>query len=71
VKTYLESHGATVTVLPGPEGDGANLFATIGPKDESGYIVFRAYGCRFGLRTDLDVDCGPREIGFLAGAPRI
>ncbi|MHC2484757.1 acetylornithine deacetylase [Rhizobium leguminosarum] len=39
VKGYLESHGATVTVLPGPEGDRANLFATIGPKDKPGYIL--------------------------------
>ncbi|MGO7029879.1 acetylornithine deacetylase [Rhizobium ruizarguesonis] len=39
VKGYLESHGATVTVLLGPEGDRANLFATIGPKDKPGYIL--------------------------------
>ena len=39
VKGYPESHGATVTVLPGPEGDRANLFATIGPKDKPGYIL--------------------------------
>ncbi|EJC83774.1 acetylornithine deacetylase ArgE [Rhizobium leguminosarum bv. trifolii WSM2297] len=39
VKGYLESHAATVAVLPGPEGDRANLFATIGPKDEPGYIL--------------------------------
>ncbi|MGV4797023.1 acetylornithine deacetylase [Rhizobium sp. F40D2] len=39
VKSYLESHGAQVTVLPGPEGDRANLFATIGPKDKPGYIL--------------------------------
>jgi len=39
VKCYLESHGAAVTVLPGPEGDRANLFATIGPKDKPGYVL--------------------------------
>lgn len=39
VKDYLESHGAVVTVLPGPEGDRANLFASIGPKDRPGYIL--------------------------------
>ncbi|MBB4274838.1 acetylornithine deacetylase [Rhizobium mongolense] len=39
VRGYLESNGATVTVLPGPEGDRANLFATIGPKDKRGYIL--------------------------------
>ncbi|OWV74439.1 acetylornithine deacetylase [Rhizobium sp. R339] len=39
VRAYLESNGATVTVLPGPEGDRANLFATIGPKDKRGYIL--------------------------------
>jgi acetylornithine deacetylase len=39
IRTYIESHGATVTILPGPEGDRANLFATIGPKDVPGYIL--------------------------------
>lgn len=39
IATYLESHGAKVTLLPGPEGDRANLFATLGPGDRSGYIV--------------------------------
>ena len=39
IKDYAERHGATVTVLPGPEGDRANLFATIGPKDKPGYIL--------------------------------
>jgi acetylornithine deacetylase len=31
--------GAEVTVLPGPEGDRSNLFATIGPREARGYIV--------------------------------
>jgi len=36
---YCRSHGAAVRVLPGPEGDRANLFATIGPADVPGYVL--------------------------------
>lgn len=36
---YLESHAVPVAVLPGPEGDRANLFATLGPSDRAGYIL--------------------------------
>ncbi|NRQ17384.1 acetylornithine deacetylase [Ensifer sesbaniae] len=36
---YLQSHGIAVTLLPGPEGDRSNLFATIGPKEVPGYIL--------------------------------
>ncbi|UVC12266.1 acetylornithine deacetylase (plasmid) [Rhizobium sp. TH2] len=39
IKNYSEAHGATTRVLPGPEGDRANLFITIGPRDVSGYIL--------------------------------
>ena len=39
VRDYLERHGIAATVLPGPEGDRSNLFATIGPKQVSGYIL--------------------------------
>jgi len=39
IRQFLQGLGATVTVLPGPEGDRANLFATIGPGDTSGYIL--------------------------------
>ncbi|MGX9147098.1 acetylornithine deacetylase [Mesorhizobium sp. 128a] len=39
IEAYLAGHGAQVTVLPGPEGDRFNLFATIGPADVSGYIL--------------------------------
>lgn len=39
IRQYLQGLGATVTVLPGPEGDRANLFATIGPGDKAGYIL--------------------------------
>jgi acetylornithine deacetylase len=35
----LESHGVPVTVLPGPEGDRSNVFATIGPAGVPGYIL--------------------------------
>ncbi|MPT24305.1 MAG: acetylornithine deacetylase, partial [Starkeya sp.] len=36
---YLRSHAVEVRVLPGPEGDRANLFATLGPRDRPGYIL--------------------------------
>lgn len=39
IREYAEQHGATVTVLPGPEGDRVNLFATLGPADVPGYIL--------------------------------
>ncbi|MCJ9692441.1 M20/M25/M40 family metallo-hydrolase, partial [Rhizobium sp. PRIMUS64] len=39
IRHYLQSHGADVTELPGPEGDRSNLFATIGPKETPGYIL--------------------------------
>ncbi|UCI34609.1 acetylornithine deacetylase [Mesorhizobium sp. B4-1-4] len=39
IETYLMEHGTQVTVLPGPEGDRSNLFATIGPADVPGYIL--------------------------------
>ena len=39
IRDYLDGFGAKVTVLPGPEGDRANLFATIGPAERPGYIL--------------------------------
>lgn len=39
IETYLAEHGTQVTLLPGPEGDRSNLFATIGPADVPGYIL--------------------------------
>jgi len=39
IETYLAEHGIQVTVLPGPEGDRSNLFATIGPANVPGYIL--------------------------------
>jgi acetylornithine deacetylase len=39
VRTYAESFGAKITVAPGPEGDRANLFATIGPAHVPGFIL--------------------------------
>lgn len=39
IRSYLEGHGVKVHVLPGPEGDRANLFATIGPADRPGFIL--------------------------------
>ncbi|MGV1771541.1 acetylornithine deacetylase [Agrobacterium vitis] len=39
IRDYLQNHGAAVSVLPGPEGDRSNLFATIGPRHVPGYIL--------------------------------
>lgn len=39
IAEYCQSAGAEVTVLPGPEGDRCNLFATIGPRERRGYVL--------------------------------
>ncbi|APG88816.1 acetylornithine deacetylase ArgE (plasmid) [Sinorhizobium americanum CCGM7] len=39
IRTYLTRLGAQVRVLPGPEGDRSNLFASIGPADQRGIIL--------------------------------
>ncbi|APX24118.1 MULTISPECIES: acetylornithine deacetylase [Salipiger] len=39
VRDYLEAQGAKVTLLPGPEGDRFNLFATIGDPNLPGYVL--------------------------------
>lgn len=39
IRSYLQGIGFTVHVLRGPEGDRANLFASIGPSDKAGYIL--------------------------------
>ncbi|WP_353641820.1 acetylornithine deacetylase [Mesorhizobium sp. WSM2239] len=39
ISNYCRAAGADVTVLPGPEGDRSNLFATIGPSEGRGYII--------------------------------
>jgi acetylornithine deacetylase len=39
IRDYAERCGAMVTVLPGPEGDRANLFMTVGPNHVPGYIL--------------------------------
>lgn len=39
IEAYLAKHATRVTLLPGPEGDRSNLFATIGPADVPGYIL--------------------------------
>lgn len=36
---YLGRHGIAAQLLPGPEGDRSNLFATIGPRDVPGLIL--------------------------------
>jgi acetylornithine deacetylase len=39
IAAYLQKLGANVTLIPGPEGDRSNLFATLGPADRPGYIL--------------------------------
>lgn len=39
IQACLARHGMQITLLPGPEGDRSNLFATIGPADVPGYIL--------------------------------
>jgi len=39
IRTYLQGLGIHVAVLPGPEGDRSNIFATIGPRDVAGYVL--------------------------------
>lgn len=39
IRDYLATFGVQAKILPGPEGDRANLFATIGPVDQPGYIL--------------------------------
>lgn len=39
VRAELARHGVESAILPGPEGDRSNLFATIGPRDRPGIIL--------------------------------
>lgn len=39
IRAHLSRHGVEARVLPGPEGDRVNLFATIGPRDVPGVIL--------------------------------
>ena len=39
VRDYLQAYGVTVHLLPGPEGDRDNLFATIGDVARAGHIL--------------------------------
>ncbi|KQT82778.1 acetylornithine deacetylase [Aurantimonas sp. Leaf443] len=39
IADHCRAHGATVRILPGPEGDRANLFATLGPAEAPGYVL--------------------------------
>jgi acetylornithine deacetylase len=39
IEDYLSRHGIASTRIYGPEGNKANLWATIGPKDEAGYVL--------------------------------
>lgn len=39
VRDYLAGCGVAAHTLPGPEGDRANLFATIGPANARGYVL--------------------------------
>ncbi len=39
IADYLRDNGVAATILPGPEGDRSNLFATIGDRNTPGYIL--------------------------------
>ena len=39
VRGYLAGHGVESVIVPGPEGDRSNLFATIGPREPGGIIL--------------------------------
>lgn len=39
VRDWLAAHGIHAHVLPGLEGDRANLFATIGPAGRPGHVL--------------------------------
>ncbi|WP_455274559.1 acetylornithine deacetylase [Rhizobium herbae] len=39
IRAYLARFNLDVIILPGPEGDRSNLFATIGPKNVPGYVL--------------------------------
>ncbi len=39
LRSHLSAPGVEIAVIPGPEGDRFNIFATIGPRDKSGYIL--------------------------------
>ncbi|WP_337269220.1 acetylornithine deacetylase [Oryzifoliimicrobium ureilyticus] len=39
ISDYLSKFGISTEILTGPEGDRSNIFATIGPRDTSGYIL--------------------------------
>lgn len=60
VRAYLAGHGVDSVTVPGPEGDRANLFATIGPRVEGGVI----------LSAHLDVVPAPPE-GWLGDPFRL
>lgn len=82
ISAYLRTFGIAVHVLPGPEGDRANLFATIGSCDAPGYILSGHMdvvpaneagwtGDPFVLRTEGERLCGRGTTdmkGFLAAA---
>lgn len=37
--SFLECEGVETTIIPGPEGDRFNVFASVGPRDRPGYIL--------------------------------
>lgn len=39
VREHLARHGIAAQIIPGPEGDRSNLFATLGPREVPGYIL--------------------------------
>jgi acetylornithine deacetylase len=39
IRSYLVQYGVNSSIIAGPEGDRFNLFATIGPADQAGYVL--------------------------------
>ena len=53
-RDWLNSHGVESHLVMSPEGDKANLYATIGPQVEGGDRVLRPYGRGAGGGAGLD-----------------
>ena len=62
IADYLRSFGIAPQILPGPEGDRANLFATIGPADRSLHPSTQKFATAAG-RIGYDVRSGPPTQG--------
>ena len=52
-EAYLSDHGFACERVPSPDGQKANLWATVGPADVPGYVLSGPYGLRAGGRPRL------------------